>query len=207
MATPQEIRTLLNGADNKAKTTLLQTMVKTPAMASTDEIVQRVIALTRDADMATRFWAKRAVAKFPKPVFPPPQPVGPPPDISVDLLLKKLQSAAGESSFVAMEVIQRLCESRDQRAFQPLIDYLNRCKDPVQISFLTKNLGVWFPSEDLFPVLMPFLKHDDDRIVARTSPKSLGGQLVPRWHMSVERGQALRKLGSIARKRTFSARV
>jgi len=168
MATPQEIRTLLNGADNKAKTTLLQTMVKIPAMASTDEIVQRVTALTKDGDMAVRFWAKKVVARLPKPEFPPPLPPEPvqPPAFTLNLLLKKLESAASESSFVGMDTIKKLCESRDERALEPLIDYLGRCKDPVQISFLTKNLGIWFPSEDLLPTLMPYLRRDDDRICA-----------------------------------------
>jgi len=38
-----------------------------------------------------------------------------------------------------------------------------------------------------------FVQPRPSRFVARTSPKSLGCQLVPRWHMSVERGQAWRK--------------
>ncbi|MBF0501353.1 MAG: HEAT repeat domain-containing protein [Candidatus Riflebacteria bacterium] len=79
---------------------------------------------------------------------------------------KQLES--GLSGASAIEMLRKVIDNKSSKDLPQLIEYLNNCRDVIQISFLTKHLGLAFASSDLLPVLMPFLKHEDDRIVANT---------------------------------------
>lgn len=150
---------------------LLQKMLKScPELDS--ETLDVVSELRKNQDLGISFWSKKVFNKLaaatpklpPEPLPEPPQELTQ--EAKVDILLRKLESV--DSTFVSMEVIQRLCATRDERAKAFLIQYLGKCTDSIQISFLTKNLGICFPSEELLPVLLPFLKSEDDRVTANT---------------------------------------
>ncbi|MEW6710603.1 MAG: HEAT repeat domain-containing protein [Candidatus Riflebacteria bacterium] len=109
--------------------------------------------------MIGRFCPGEQIEKTPAPIEIKEQS-----DFSV--LINKLNDVG--STYVSMEIIQKLCQSKNEKAAQALFDYLQRCQDPIQLSFLTKHLGISFPDENTEKKLMPFLKHSDDRVVANT---------------------------------------
>lgn len=175
MASLQEILAILTSGDASAKVPLLQALFKASNLSNPDAFVGVVTDLTKGADTAVRFWAKKVLARIGQQRNPGIQRERAQPghqleavaaSMPLELLVRKLETV--DSTFVSIDVITKLCESRDAGILQVLIKYLGRCTDVVQISFLTKNLGVYFPSEALLPVLMPFLRHEDDRIVANT---------------------------------------
>ncbi len=175
MANLHEVMTVLTSGDASAKVPLLQALFKAPALPNPDTLAGVVSDLTKDADTAVRFWAKKVLARIGQQrnlglqrerAQPGQQLEAVAASMPLELLVRKLETV--DSAFVSIEVITKLCESRDAGILQVLIQYLGRCTDVVQISFLTKNLGVYFPSEALLPVLMPFLRHEDDRVVANT---------------------------------------
>ena len=65
-------------------------------------------------------------------------------------------------------LIQQILDRREPAACPLLLEYLQTCSDVMVISFLTKNLGIHFPEENLVPTLKNYLKHPDDRVVANT---------------------------------------
>lgn len=156
---------LKNGSSDE-KIKVLQLLLNSSYIEAEKEILPLIEQSASGEDIAVRFWAKKVLNKyFQKPKIsdnPSPQK-----ELSVDVLLQKL-SASSESSFVSMEVIKQLCSSKDSKVVNPLITYLNKCKDVIQISFLTKQLGLSFPSDAVLSALIPYLQHSDDRVVANT---------------------------------------
>jgi hypothetical protein len=94
------------------------------------------------------------------PIPPPARPSG------LDELFQRL--AETSSAAQCRMLIQQILDRRDPSACPRLLEYLQSCSDVMVISFLTKNLGISFPQENIVPILKNYLKHQDDRVVANT---------------------------------------
>ena len=156
----------LKKADDDAKIYMLQGLVKTYDQGLTPEFMAEVQRLSESANIGLRFWAKKVLNNYGFQIVEKKEATGGG-SLSVKQLLQKLETGK-ESSFVSLETIKKLCETKDPIVVPPLIDYLNKCSDVVQISYLTRQLGLNFACESLLAVLAPFLESADDRIVANT---------------------------------------
>lgn len=87
-------------------------------------------------------------------------------DLPLEVHLKKLCEV--QSTYISLATIKKICESKSPEAIEPLKKYLQSCQDVVQCSYLTKMLGVNFPSDEMLTFLLQFLKHADERVVANT---------------------------------------
>ncbi len=166
MSGQANLQALVDAKDIDAVVRFLQLVVKGGVPEVSPENEEVITVLTKSSDVATRFWAKKALGKLADSLPEPKIPEETAPVTSTDLLLQKLNAV--ESTFVSLDTIKLLCESKDPQVLQPLIDYLSRCTDEVQISYLTKQLGQAFPSDGVLKVLVPYLKHPDARVVANT---------------------------------------
>ncbi len=158
----------LNGADYNATIKTLQYLIAHINLARSKELVSCIKDLSQSPDTGVRFWSKKLVNNIGKYETEQAntQIASLPKDLPVDILIQKLQAIA--STFLSLDIIKKLCESRKPEALSCLITYLSNCKDNIQISYLTKNIGIYFPLEENLSLLMPYLKHSDDRIVANT---------------------------------------
>lgn len=178
MKTIQEIVTILTSSDNPSKVLILQSMVKNPPDCPDNTFFEILRNLVHDDDIAVRFWSKKVKAKYPglekeSAPFIDQMPVAAPANnqepLPLDLLMKKLgMENTQRSSFVGMDVIAKILEKRDIETVEPLFEYLEKCQDVVQVSFLVKHLGISFPTEENLIRLARYLKHEDDRVVANT---------------------------------------
>ena len=171
----------LKGTNTSETIKALQYLIAKPKLATNKEITSCVEKLTASTEVGVRFWAKKVsnnLGSYQAKLIPP-QVSNVSTDLPVDILIQKLQAI--NSSHISLSIIIKLCQSRKEEALTFLKTYLTNCKDNIQISYLTKNLGVYFPSEEMLLFLMPFLKSHDDRTVANTvegidaigSPKGL----------------------------------
>lgn len=159
---------ILSSKDSGEVIKALQFLITNLYLANNTEISDCVKQLTLSPDVGVRFWAKKlsnSIGKY-ETEQANAQVAAISKDLPVDILIQKLQSVA--STYLSLDVIKKLCESKKPEAEQFLKTYLSNCKDNIQISYLTKNIGIYFPSEENLLLLMPFLKHEDDRIVANT---------------------------------------
>lgn len=166
--TATNLPTILNSNDSGEVIKALQYLIANLYLANTPEINDCVKQLTQSTDVGVRFWAKKlsnSVGKY-ETEQANAQIAAISKDLPVDILIQKLQSIA--STYLSLDVIKKLCESRKDEAQDFLKNYLASCNDNIQISYLTKNIGIYFPSEENLLFLMPYLKHADDRIVANT---------------------------------------
>jgi len=168
-----QITELLNKADNEKKAKLLQELFKDNSFQPDESTDATLRELTSSDDTAVRFWARKvytALSKRPEVYSSTSVPSNPETvnndSLSSEMLFKKLQTA--QSHFVAIEILQKIMIKRVENDLVLLLNYLATAGDPIVISFITKNLGVYFPREDLIPVLVPYLKNNDERIVANT---------------------------------------
>jgi hypothetical protein len=153
---------------------VLQFLLKNKQYLRNEEIFNRIELLTKQGEIGTKFWAKKIFNDLGKYAFPEKaeqanqskNQLNISKELPVEILIQKLRSV--DSTFVSLDIIKKLCESKKEEALELLKPYLQSCKDKVQISYLTKNLGINFPSDEMLSFLMPFLKHEDDRIVANT---------------------------------------
>lgn len=131
--------------------------------------LQQVDSLRNDPDYGVRFWSRKVFSKYTAAKAPKTaervaiQPLN---DLPVELLIKKLWDVP--STFVSMEVIKRLCEIKDRKGLFALIDYAKQCPDAVQVSYITKQIGLHFPTDEVLNLLLPFLQHSDERVIANT---------------------------------------
>jgi len=127
--------------------------------------------LTVHQDLGVRFWAKKVYRKYSFQFFrDEPERFAETAEeggLPLEILVRMLTSVR-TSTFMAMKVLKKICGIGSPAARQVLVNHLKEVRDPFQISFLTKNLGVHFPADDLIPELLPFLSHVDDRVVANT---------------------------------------
>lgn len=161
----QDSIAILNSNDNVAKVKLLQKMVKEKSCENDSLIIESVKRLCENEDIAVRFWAKKVssnfVSKHSETLDRQPEEEE---NLTLEVLLKKLYGSP--SHFVANEVIQKILEKKEETSYVELVKYLKACSDSIVISFLVKNLCIAFPSENTLAVVLPFLKHSDDRVVA-----------------------------------------
>lgn len=166
---------VLDGDDPERIIKCLQQLLKNCDDISQAEILPRLQTLSASQDIGIRFWAKKLLEKLgrysknsegarPEAVKAAKSAVSS--ELPVDLLVKKLQTV--DSTYVSLEVIEKLCLSRNPAAFSFLKGYLLKCQDVYQISFLTKSIGLNFPGNESIQLLLPFLKHSDDRVVGNT---------------------------------------
>lgn len=164
----EDLISRLNSADSTEAIKALQYLAANQTYASEPKIAACIKMLTSSTDIGVRFWAKKlanSIGQY-ETEQANAQIAAIPKDLPVDILIQKLQSVA--STYLSLDVIKKLCESKKPEALDFLKTYLTSCNDIVQISYLTKNIGIYFPSEDNLLLLVPYLKHEDDRIVANT---------------------------------------
>lgn len=154
---------VLDGDDPEKIIRCLQYLLKTSGNNIPNEIIARLQTLSSSQDIGIRFWAKKLLnsqgtSKQAKPAITN--------DLPIEILVKKLKTV--DSTYVSLEIIEKLCNSRSQTSFKFLKEYLLQCQDVYQISYLTKSIGTNFPDNASFQLLLPFLKHSDDRVVSNT---------------------------------------
>ncbi len=155
------------GLDEKVK--LLQEIAQGKLKINI-EVFQLITRLIKDGDLGVRFWSKKAFTKYQQQFKVDHEKSLEPrdnKDFKIEQLLAKLESAKS-SSFISLDTIKKLFETKDSRVIAPLLDYLGQCKDVIQISYITKLLGVCFPSDEILQHLEPYLSHNDERVVANT---------------------------------------
>ncbi len=164
----ENLPTILDSNDSNEIIPALQFLINNLNLACSAKIVDAVEKLNKSTDVGIRFWAKKLSNNIANHEVEQgnAQIAAIPQDLPVDILVKKLQSVA--STYVSLDVISKLCESQKPEALDFLKSYLTKCCDNTQISIITKNVGTYFPSEETLLFLMPYLKHEDDRIVANT---------------------------------------
>jgi|GEM_PF-159783 len=180
------LKILLSRSENKILP-VLQNMVQ-GTVAIDPQVLEEVQRYNGHPDYGLRFWSRKVLMKYgavnPRQVETDAKASGGNVVkfrglLSIDELIKKLKNA--DCSCVSLELLKKIAETKESKALAALKEYLARCKDPIQISYLMKMLGFNFPSEELLATLMPYLKHSDDRVVANTlegieavgSPKSI----------------------------------
>lgn len=158
----------LNGVNPTETVHTLQQLIEKPDLACQTEITDRIKKLTASHDVSIRFWAKKIMNNLGKYETQQTNAQGTTTsqELPVDILMQKLQSVA--STYLSLSVITKLCESKKPEVLSFLKSYLSNCRDVVQASYLTKHIGIHFPSEESLLFLLPYLKHEDDRIVANT---------------------------------------
>lgn len=166
----------------------LQDLYKNVTPETSKDLITAVQKFIGSKDIGVRFWAKKILQKADGPSrktiedVPKKQSILENPlllELPIELLLLKLQEE--KLINLPMPIITKVCSSKDKKAFGFLVNYLQTCRDPITISFLTKQIGINFPNEETLVVLIPFLRHEDDRVVANTleglsfinTPKSL----------------------------------
>ena len=158
----------LTSGDDGQKIDSLQRLFVEAVHTIDDELFAVVELLKKSPDPGGRFWAKKLFSRLAvnkaetEATGETVEPLG---EMPVELLCKKLEHVS-KSSFMAMKVILKLCESRSPQALEFLTRYLKGCEDELQVSYLVKNLGLFFPSDALLTTLCPFLSHRDERIIA-----------------------------------------
>ena len=169
----EKFLSLLESNDTKEVVKALQFLAGNPHLVDNSHIILRLEKIASSGDISCRFWAKKLLNESGKYRFNKPTQVSSPDNASniskelpIEILVQKLQSIP--STFVSLDLIKRLCESKKPEALDYLVKYLNTCQDVIQISYLTKNIGVFYPQESNLQILIPFLKHSDTRIVANT---------------------------------------
>jgi len=159
---------MLNSPDANENIQALQFLINNLGYVNDFNVAESIKKLTQSKDIGVRFWAKKlsnAIGKY-ETDQANAQVASVSKDLPVEILIQKLKSVA--STYLSLDVIKKLCESKKPEALDYLKTYLSSCKDSIQISYLTKNIGVYFPTEDNLMFLMPFLKSEDDRVVANT---------------------------------------
>lgn len=169
MTAEEEILSSLESTDDEQRAMALQALIKSPSLCESDAVRDCVEKLTRTSDIAVKFWARKVFSKFadaPETASKTEVTKDSSAPLSIDLLFQKLQTV--KSSYVAIDTIRKIVETKDPAVIQPLIVYLESCTDVVVVSYLTKSLGIGFPNEEILPTLAKYLKHEDDRVVANT---------------------------------------
>jgi hypothetical protein len=130
-------------------------------------------------DFQVKFWAKKVLNKFevksvagtqgnaaPEEQPPEAAPVQEiPEEVPLETLIRKMKNHFTDLS---LDDLQRLMADKSEEILPIALGYLKQSQDIMQISFLTKTIGVNFPREDILPELAVFLRHEDTRVVANT---------------------------------------
>lgn len=152
--------------DDRVK--LLQDLFHKDNLKLNEELFEIISRLTNDGDLGLRFWAKKLYARFNGNFLPQKSSeTRDNKDFKIEQLIAKL-NAAKNSSLISLDTIKKLFETRDSRIIPPLAAYLNECHDAVQISYVTRLIGVTFPDNNVLQYLEKFLNHSDERVIANT---------------------------------------
>ncbi|HNV68448.1 MAG TPA: HEAT repeat domain-containing protein [Candidatus Ozemobacteraceae bacterium] len=158
---------MLASAEAAKAVSALQYLVRKPELL-TDEALRTAADRCLDHhDVAVRFWARKlrsAVEQLAAKRIESSE--GALTARSVSELLEMLKRAP--SGYGAIEILRELVTRSGDELRGTLLTYLAQTTDTVQISFLTKHLGLRFPDDDMLSRLLPYLKHGDDRVVANT---------------------------------------
>ncbi|MFC1745504.1 hypothetical protein ACFL35_16030, partial [Candidatus Riflebacteria bacterium] len=94
------------------------------------------------------------------------------PNMIADEIQKKIELAKdAEESEEAIKILKEILDTRSPAAEVILCRYLDKCLDGIQISFLTKYLGLQYKSERCFKSIAPFLNYTGfnfERIISNT---------------------------------------
>lgn len=169
--TRDRIVSILQGRKPDAAVALLQNIFLGAPDCMDSSLLDSIQSLAAHQDLGVRFWAKKVFnkysfqfcrdepARFSEATDEATLPLG--------ILMKFFQDVR-HSRFLAMKVLKKICRNGSPQALELLTAHLKSTQDPYQISFLTKNLGIHFPSDSLIPLLTPYLSHRDDRVIANT---------------------------------------
>ncbi|MFZ2955619.1 MAG: ankyrin repeat domain-containing protein [Candidatus Ozemobacteraceae bacterium] len=170
VTTKADILSIFAGKHLDQITITLQQIFLNPPEGFDGELLEQIGSFREHRDIGTRFWAKKVWAKYsPKYQLAINDLIDPITDDSLSLeILSKMLQDFRQSTFQSMRILQKIVELRTPAALAILLQFLKTSTDPFQISFLTKHLGINFPTDELLTVLCPYLSHRDDRIVANT---------------------------------------
>lgn len=169
--TRDRVVSVLQGRKPDEAVIILQSIFLTAPECMDTPLLDSIQSLAAHQDLGVRFWAKKVYNKYAfqfcrdEPErFSEATEDG---SLPIEILVKFLQDVR-HSRFLAMKVLKKICQSWSPRALEVLAAHLKSTADTYQISFLTKNLGIHFPSDGLIPLLTPYLANSDDRVIANT---------------------------------------
>jgi len=169
----EEITQTLKEGNTEKSLAALKDLFASSERAIGKELFELVYDLRFSTNAELKFWAKkildkyelksRAVEEREKAAAMGYGPVYE--EVPVEKLIEKLYS---QPESLVFDDIKRICEAKDPKAREGLITYLKNCTDEIQISYLTKTLGILYPSDEILLILAPYLKHKDNRVIANT---------------------------------------
>ncbi len=163
----EKILDMLASADPSKAVSALQYLVRKPEQIAGEELKAAVRRCLEHQDVAVRFWARKLQEKaLGREKATSSAPGNVLADRSMSELLEMLKLNTKE--YGAIDVLRELLGRPGDQVRVELVRVLAQVADPVQISFLTKHLGMRFPDEEMLTCLLPYLKHSDDRVVANT---------------------------------------
>lgn len=172
MSNEKGLLSSLNDSDKSIRIKALQSLAKNSNVSNSSILLSKVKELTTSEDIAIRFWAKKVLnqsGKYDGAIFNKSADIEQKDiakDLPIEILIQKLETIS--STFISLDLIKKLCVSKREEAFDFLTKYLKNCQDVIQISYLVKNLGVYYPTPATLKLIVPYLSHNDDRIVANT---------------------------------------
>lgn len=157
-------------------TSLLKALHGSQTDCSSKALFEVLYDLKFHKDLGVVFWAKKVLNKIEvnykiRGVDPAhqaaenPEEEAAPPTPTAEEILAKISSDPGA---VTVDELKVLCENPDQKVKDGLLTLLQAQPENTVLSFVTKQLGQSFPTEETLVVLMPFLRHEDTRVVANT---------------------------------------
>lgn len=169
--TKESIVSTLQGRNPENAVALLQQIFLAAPESMDAPLLDSIQSLAAHQDLGVRFWAKKVYNKYAFQ-FCRDEPerfaeTAEEDNLPLELLIKFLQDVR-HSRFLALKVLKKICRNGSPKALEVLTAHLKATPDTFQISFLTKNLGIHFPSDSLIPLLTPYLTHSDHRVIANT---------------------------------------
>lgn len=160
-------------------TGLLKQLFESQTDCSSKTLFEVLYDLKFHRDLGVVFWAKKVMAKVevnyqirgPDPINQasegdPDQPIEEHlPEPTREELLARMNS---DPETITVDDLKKVCETVDDALRDILLALLTANPDPTVLSFITKQLGLDFPSEEMLLRLAPYLRHEDSRVVANT---------------------------------------
>lgn len=155
-------------------TALLKQLLASQADCSSKILFEVLYDLKFHRDLGVVFWAKKLLNKIEvnysnHGIDPANQTTrqesDEPPLPTRDEVLAKM---ASEPEAITVDELKIVCENPDETVQAALLAILESPLESTLLSFVTKQLGQLFPSEEMLIRLAPYLRHEDSRVVANT---------------------------------------
>ncbi len=165
MSSPQKILDILNSQNNQAKIAILQSLAQDDNYDLPNIVVKKIENMTQDSDVAICFWAKKIYSA----IRNKGQQLEETLNLNDSLTLTELFKIVEEPSSTqhkTLKALERIFQKKEPNSYGQIVNFLRKCQNKVIISFLVKNLGIFYPSEKTLVIIFPYLKSDDERVIA-----------------------------------------